>query len=82
MRLPAPGWATSISGGTTVGTMFQFKKDAKGELVATFGIPDQGLTDSPVTNVEFDGTRLSMNIPPDPGPDIPGRWPPASSPAT
>jgi hypothetical protein len=49
--------------GQTVGTMFQFKKDAKGELVATFGIPDQGLTDQPVTNVEFDGTKLSLNVP-------------------
>ena len=53
--------------GQTIGAMFQFKKDAKGELVATFGIPDQGLTDSPVTNVEFDGTKLSMNMPADPG---------------
>ena len=33
--------------GRPVGTLFQFKKNAKGELVATFGIPDQGLTDSP-----------------------------------
>jgi len=49
--------------GQDIGAMFQFKKDAKGELVATFGIPDQGLTDQPVTNVEFDGTKLSMNIP-------------------
>jgi hypothetical protein len=49
--------------GQTIGTMFQFKKDAKGELVATFGIPDQGLTDQPVTNVEFDGTKLSLNVP-------------------
>ena len=49
--------------GQTIGAMFQFKKDAKGELVATFGIPDQGLTDQPVTNVEFDGSKLSFNVP-------------------
>ncbi|MEO8307071.1 MAG: hypothetical protein ABI616_03400 [Pseudomonadota bacterium] len=57
-------WLGTVTvGPSPVNTVFQFKKNDKGELVGTFGIPDQGLTDSPITDLEFDGTRLSLNVP-------------------
>jgi len=50
-------------GGTTLTVQFRFKNDEKGELQGTFSIPDQGLNDQPVTDLEFSGGKLSLRIP-------------------
>jgi hypothetical protein len=58
------GWlGTVTAGGSPVNVVFTFSKNDKGELVGTFGIPDQGLVDAPVTDLEFDGSKLSLLVP-------------------
>jgi hypothetical protein len=54
---------TATLPGRPVNVVFQFKKDSKGELVGTISLPDNGLMDAPVTDVEFDGSKLSVNVP-------------------
>lgn len=58
------GWfgAIQVAGNNTT-VQFNFKTSAKGELQGTFGIPDQGLSDSPVEGIEFADGNLSMRIP-------------------
>ena len=50
-------------GNNNLTVQFKFKADDKGELTGTFSIPDQGLVDSPMTNVEFADGKLSARIP-------------------
>jgi hypothetical protein len=58
------GWLGAVTaGGNTITIVFNFSRNPKGELVGTFGIPDQGLVDSPVTDLEFDGNKLSLLVP-------------------
>ena len=54
---------TATLPGRSINFVFQFKKNAKGELVGTISLPDNGLVDAPLTDVEFDGTKLSLNAP-------------------
>jgi hypothetical protein len=49
--------------GSTLTVQFRFKTDDKGELQGTFSIPDQGMNDVPVTDLEFAGGKLSLRIP-------------------
>jgi len=49
--------------GTSLTVQFRFSTDAKGELQGTFSIPDQGLNDQPVSDLEFSGGNLSLRIP-------------------
>jgi hypothetical protein len=42
---------------------FRFKTDDKGNLTGTFSIPDQGLNDSPVSDIEFADGKLSLRMP-------------------
>jgi hypothetical protein len=46
-----------------VAVQFRFKVDDKGVPSGTFSIPDQGLNDSPLTDVEFANNKLSLRIP-------------------
>jgi hypothetical protein len=49
--------------GSAITVQFRFSNDAKGELQGTFSIPDRGLNDSPVSDLEFTGGKLSLRIP-------------------
>lgn len=42
---------------------FRFTVDDKGAAKGTFSVPDQGLNDSPLTDVEFANNKLSLRIP-------------------
>jgi hypothetical protein len=48
---------------TKVMTQFRFKTDDKGNLTGTFSIPDQGLNDSPLSDVEFTDGKLTLRVP-------------------
>jgi hypothetical protein len=48
---------------TKVMTQFRFKTDDKGNVTGTFSIPDQGLNDSPVTDIEFVEGKLTLRVP-------------------
>ena len=48
---------------TKVTTQFRFKTDDKGNVTGTFSIPDQGLIDSPVTDIEFADGKLTLRVP-------------------
>ena len=48
---------------TKVTTQFRFKTDDKGNVTGTFSIPDQGLVDSPVTDIEFADGKLTLRVP-------------------
>jgi hypothetical protein len=48
---------------TKVMAQFRFKTDDKGVVTGTFSIPDQGLNDSPVTDIEFTDGKLSLRLP-------------------
>ncbi|HXC59476.1 MAG TPA: hypothetical protein VN645_09165 [Steroidobacteraceae bacterium] len=60
-------WIGSISpnpaANLTITVQFKFKTDDKGNLTGTFSIPDQGLIDSEMTDVEFADGKLSARIP-------------------
>jgi hypothetical protein len=57
-------WLGSLTvAATQINVVFQFKKNDKGEMVGTFSIPEQGLADSPVTDLEFDGSKLTLLVP-------------------
>lgn len=60
-------WIGSISpgpaaAGITLTVQFKFKTDDKGNLTGTFSIPDQGLIDSEMTDVEFADGKLSARV--------------------
>ena len=58
------GWTGAITvAGTTQNIVFNFKPDAKGELQGTFSIPDQGLNDTPVSDILFENNKLSLKVP-------------------
>jgi hypothetical protein len=44
-------------------SQFRFKSDDKGNVTGTFSIPDQGLNDAPVTDIEFADGKLTLRIP-------------------
>lgn len=48
---------------TKMPAQFRFKTDDKGNVTGTFSIPDQGLNDSPVTDIEFADGKLSLRLP-------------------
>ena len=50
-------------GGANLVVQFRFKTDDKGDLQGTFSVPDRGLNDSPLTDVEFAGGKLNVRIP-------------------
>jgi hypothetical protein len=62
------GWFGPINVGPAGGNnnltvQFKFKADDKGNLSGTFSIPDQGLIDSEMTDVEFADGKLTGRIP-------------------
>jgi hypothetical protein len=50
-------------GNNNLTVQFRFKADDKGNLTGTFSIPDQGLIDSDMTDVEFADGKLTARIP-------------------
>ena len=50
-------------GNNNLTAQFKFKADDKGGLTGTFSIPDQGLIDSEMTDVEFTDGKLTARIP-------------------
>ncbi len=62
------GWFGPLNVGPAGGNanltvQFKFKADDKGNLTGTFSIPDQGLIDSEMTDVEFADNKLTARIP-------------------